>query len=363
MKTVGQNASFAHIKCRFVRHLQGFNMGQLLSIPHRQREGLCPVNGIRDLIQWRCGRDWSNEFLWGLGQGGGFAYLRFNVADPPRQVYTGIATPRQHRYLAELLCANFTEMENRAFNFAWGKAREAVDAGTPPVLGPLDMFHLPFYAGIYHQRHIPIHFVLLVGYDAETAYVHDTGQPNVQAIPLDELRLAWNVSVPGLGKRNRLAILNIPGDLPPTAVLIRQAVADQCRTMLHPPVSMVGIPAMEKVAREIARWPEELGEVAAAKCLRQVREYLNSPPDLEGTHLTAGRDLYITFLQQAREMAGLDFSEVIHWLCQSIDTIPELAEAICGNELEKAAASFNRMAEAEAEAYTVLSKIVGVEGL
>ena len=335
-------------------------MRQLLTIPHRRRLGMCPVNGIRDLVQWRSGRAWSNEFLWGLGQGGGFAYLRFNSADPPRQVYTGIATPRQHRYLAELLNADFTEIENRAFTFSWGKAREAVDAGTPPVLGPLDMFHLHFYEDIYHKRHIPIHYVLLVGYDDEKAYVHDTGKQEVQGISLNELRLAWDVNVPGLGKRNRLAILDVPQDLPPTDVLIRKSIADECQTMLHPPVSMVGIPAMKKVAREIPRWPEELGEDTAAKCLRQVREYLNSPPDLEGNHLTAGRDLYIAFLQEAGELAGLDFSEAISRLCESIEVIPELAEAIRRNDLEKAAVCFDRVAEVEAEAYSALSKIVGV---
>ena len=74
---------------------------------------------------------------------------------------------------------------------------------------------------------------------------------------------------------------------------------------------MVGIPAMKKIASKIAHWPEELGEDTADKCLRQVREYLNSPPDLEGNHLTAGRDRYITFLQEAEPMAGLDFSTVI----------------------------------------------------
>jgi len=39
-------------------------MGQRLTIPHRQSAGLCPVNGIRDLIDWRSGRDWSNEFVY-----------------------------------------------------------------------------------------------------------------------------------------------------------------------------------------------------------------------------------------------------------------------------------------------------------
>ena len=136
--------------------------------PHRRAHGMCPVNGIRDLIHWRAGRDWSNEFVYGLGQGGGFAYLRFKSADPPRQVYWGIAGPRQHKYLAELLDADYAEIENRSFKFSWKKAREAVDAGTPPVLGPLDMFYLHFYEGIYHQRHIPIHYELLVGYEDET---------------------------------------------------------------------------------------------------------------------------------------------------------------------------------------------------
>jgi hypothetical protein len=333
-------------------------MGQFWTIPHRPKAGMCPVNGIRDLVEWRSGRDWSNEFLWGLGLGGGFAYLRFNAADPPRQVYTGIATPRQHRYLAELLGADFTEIENRVLKFSWDKAREAVDAGTPPILGPLDMFYLPFYEGIYQQRHIPIHYLLLVGSEDEQVYVHDTGQEAVQVISLDELRLAWDVNVPGLGKRNRLVILDIPRDLPPAGSLIRKSIADECQMMLHPPVAMVGVPAMKKLAREIIHWPQELGEDRAAKCLRQVREYLNSPPDAEGNHLTAGRDLYITFLQEAGPMAGLDFSEASHWLCESMTAIPELAEAIGRYELMKAADCLEHVAAMETKAYTVLSQMV-----
>ena len=335
-------------------------MRQLLTIPHRQRPGLCPVNGIRDLIHWRSGRDWSNEFLWGLGQGAGFAYLRFDSADPPRQVYTGAATARQHRYLAGLLNANLTEVENRTFKFSFSKAREAVDAATPPVLGPIDMFHLHYYEDVYHKRHIPIHYVLLVGYDDENAYVHDTSKEDVQVISLEELQSAWDVNVPGLGKRNRLVVMEIPQELAPTEMLIRRSIADACQTMLRPPVSMVGIPAMRRVAREIIDWPEELGGDAAARCLRHVLEYLNSPPDPEGHHHTAGRDLYIAFLQEAEELTGLDLSAAIRWLRESMSTIPALAEAIRRDDLERAAICFGRMAEAETEAYSELSRIVGM---
>jgi hypothetical protein len=166
-------------------------MKKLISIPHRRAHGLCPVNGIRDLLQWRTGIDYSNEFLHGLGQGGGFAYLRFNFANPPRQIYWGTSSPRQHKYLAELFEAEYTEVENRSFNFAWSKAREAVDAKIPPIIGPLDMYHLHFYTGIYQQRHIPIHYLLLVGYDDQTAYVHDTDLREVQSVPLKDLERAW----------------------------------------------------------------------------------------------------------------------------------------------------------------------------
>jgi hypothetical protein len=338
-------------------------MKDVSRIPHRPAPGLCPVNGIRDLIQWRSGRDWSNQFLHGLGGGGGFAYLRFNAADPPRQVYWGVAGPRQHAYLADLLGAEYKAIENRTFKFSWRKAREALDAGIPPVLGPLDMFYLPFYPGIYRQRHIPIHYLLLVGYDEENVHVYDTGQEALQTLPREELQQAWDVNVPGLGKRNRLVILDIPPDPPPTELLIQRSVADQCRTMLRPPVSMLGVPAMKKLVREIARWPAELGKERAAASLRQVREYLNSPPDLAGDHLTAGRDLYVAFLDEAGPMAGLDFSGAADRLRTVIEIIPQLAETLRKGRLEEAGTLFGRIAQVEVEAYTELSAILALEDL
>jgi hypothetical protein len=167
------------------------------------------------------------------------------------------------------------------------------------------------------------------------------------------------VNVPGLGKRNRLVIFDLHENL----ALIRKSIADECRAMLCPPVSLVGISAVEKLAREIARWPEELGEVTAAACLRQVQEYLNSPPDLAGDHLTAGRDRYITFLQEAGAMAGLDFRDAMRRLRQSMAIIPLLAEAIRQGYLEAAAAHISRIAQEEGEAYRELSQVVGVTDL
>jgi hypothetical protein len=122
---------------------------------------------------------------------------------------------------------------------------------------------------------------------------------------------------------------------------------------------MLGIPAMEKVAREIANWPQELGGQAANKSLQQVREYLNSPPDIMGNHLTAGRDLYITFLEQAGPMAGMDFSAAIERFKRELEIIPMIANAIQQGDLARAANGFSTVAQLEKEAYSILLTSLG----
>lgn len=333
-------------------------MREVAGIPHRPAVGLCPVNGVRDLIQWRTGCDWSNEFVHGLAQGGGFAYLRVDRADPPRQVFWGNSPSRQHEYLAKLLGAELSVVEGRAWKTAWTRAREALDAGKPPVLGPMDMYYLHFYEGIYHRRHIPIHYELLVGHDDERATVLDTGCNDAQPIELEELQAAWDVNVPGMGKRNRLAVLAIPEAAPPVIDLVRQSVRDQSATMLRAPVSLLGIAAMKKLAAEIARWPDHVGAERAAACLRQVREYLSSPPDLEGSHLTAGRHIYIKFLEEAAGMTELDFSEGTARLRESMSIIPGIAVALRDGRLEEAGWLFGEVARVETEAWSALSLAV-----
>ena len=194
----------------------------------------------------------------------------------------------------------------------------------------------------------------MVGCDTQAVYVYDTDHRGRQSISLEELKLAWDVNIPGMGKRNRFVTLRIPDTLPSDEALIQRSIRDECKLMLEPPVSMLGIPAMEKAAREIASWPKELGKEKADRCLRQVREYLSSPPEILGSHLTAGRDVYITFLRQAEEMAGLNFGLAIDQLCDAMHLIPTIAEAIDLAELEKAAAGFAQVARLEKSAFSSL---------
>jgi len=121
---------------------------------------------------------------------------------------------------------------------------------------------------------------------------------------------------------------------------------------------MLGVPGIKKLAKEIRDWPEELGEPATTACLRQVCEYLNTPPDMAGDHLTATRDLYIAFLKEAGAMICLDFTKPIVLLNQSMENIPVLAHAIRRSALDEAGIQLEQIAEMERSAYTELSKII-----
>jgi hypothetical protein len=116
--------------------------------------------------------------------------------------------------------------------------------------------------------------------------------------------------------------------------------------------------ALEPERYDMKGWPRELGEKTAGACLRQVREYLNSPPDLEGDHLTAGRDLYVAFLEEAAAATGLDLSAAIGRLRGAMGVIPDLAGAIREKRLKDAAACFARIAADERVAYAALGELV-----
>ena len=71
--------------------------------------------------------------------------------------------------------------------------------------------------------------------------------------------------------------------------------------------------------------------------------------------------MYITFLEEAGAMAGLDLSQALDRLNAAMAVIPALAEAIQQNQLDEAAACFDQVAAQEAEAYASLAEIGGAE--
>ncbi len=232
-------------------------MKKILSLPHRVCESTCYINGLEDIMEWK-GVKYPDYLLSVLGGVGEFTYIKFKSANPPNMVYCG-ANPK---YLLDDLekIMDFKQeiLENKVFKNTFPKIKEFIDSGNPVMAGALDMYYLHYFKGIYLKQHIPIHYVLVIGYDDEKAevYVQDCTFPGVQSISYHEFEKSLNVNVPGMSKKNTIRNFVINGKPPSEFEIAKIGLNLRADKMLKPPVNLLGIPAMKKLAKEIFNWED-----------------------------------------------------------------------------------------------------------
>lgn len=228
-------------------------MKKLHTLPHRVCESTCYVNGLEDLLTWK-GADYTDYLLSVVGGMAGFTYLRFKRADPPCMVYWGANPQYLMKDLAQIIGFEETLIEGRSFKFTFPRLKDFIDQGRPVVAGALDMYYLQYYPKLYRKQHVPIHYVLVVGYDDEdrVVFVHDCSHRNVQKIPYDEFWKSLNVKVPGMSKRNTIRAFALPQRIPSEVEVAEKGFSYKAERFLNPPVRLFGIPAMRKLADEIS---------------------------------------------------------------------------------------------------------------
>ncbi len=233
-------------------------MKKILQLPHRVCQSTCYINGLEDIMEWK-GVKYPDYLLSILGGTGEFAYITFKSADPPNMVYCGANPKYLLDDLEKIMGFKQEILENRVFKNTLPEIKEFIDNGNPVVAGALDMYYLHYFEGIYLRQHIPIHYVLVVGYDDEKAelYVQDCTYPGVQSIPYLEFEKSLNVNVPGMSKKNTIRIFIINGKPPSEFEIAKIGLNLRSDRMLKPPVNLLGIPAMKKLAREIFKWEDK----------------------------------------------------------------------------------------------------------
>ena len=139
---------------------------KLIELPHKVCGVTCMINGLEDLYEKETGvrlPDWLLLDLSGLL---GFVYVKNKNVPTPRMVFWGAQVARrQYETLADVVGFTWDMVENRSFSYTLKRAKASIDQGTPALLGALDMYHLPYYEKFYHNFHVLIHHVLMVGYD------------------------------------------------------------------------------------------------------------------------------------------------------------------------------------------------------
>jgi hypothetical protein len=331
-------------------------MAKLIKIPHKVHESTCYVNGLFDILTYQ-GARYDYFLLPIIGGMASFAYLKFKMAKPPCMVYWGNNPKYLLKDLGEILGFTQTISEGKSFKNEFPKMKEHLENDEPVMVGALDMYYLHYYSELYEREHVPIHYVLMVGYDdnRQIVYAHDCSVDGVQEIPYVEFERALDVNVPGMSKKNTFRVFQLPKKMPTELEIADKGFTYKARRMLKPPVSMFGIPAMRKLAKEIAFWTNE-------DCFGHMVAYAGLTPPLIAEDLSHNDGLRF---EQARVFGDLgqryqrkEWSDASILFRKSGDLIVKL----CGRALEYdgrgCSAFLKEIADIEEEAYTALLKSV-----
>ncbi len=326
-------------------------MRKLNQLPHRVTESTCYINGLEDLIASK-GVEYPNFLLSVIGGMAGFTYLRFKRADPPCMVYWG-ANPRYLlKDLAEIIGFKQTVIEGKTFKNTFLKLKEFIDDGQSVMAGALDMYYLRYYPDLYKKLHVPIHYVLVVGYDDDdqTIFVHDCSHENVQRIQYEEFEKSLDVNVPGMSKRNTLRAFALPEKLPSELEVAKKGFSQKAQRFLKPPVKLFGIPAMRKLAKEIFEWDNK-------KCFEHMATYATTPPLLpttfENSHgMRFWQASVLNFLGNKYKIH--DWIEAANLFNKSGKEIMKLCEAALSQNKQEISGRLLSIAQIEEQAYSLL---------
>jgi hypothetical protein len=323
-------------------------------LPHRVCESTCYVNGLEDILAWK-GADYIDFLLSVVGGMAGFAYLRFKGADPPCMVYWGANPNYLMKDLARIVGFEETVIEWKTFKNTFPKLKEFVDNGQPVLAGALDMYYLHYYPDLYKKQHVPIHYILVVGYDDEeqVVFAHDCSHKNVQSISYEGFEKSLDSNVPGMSKKNTIRAFALPQKIPSEFEVAKKGFSYKAEKFLHPPVRIFGIPAMRKLAKEIFEWNN-------AKCFEHMVTYATTPPLLPRTFENSHgmRFWQADVLKTLGEKYNVSkWTEASKLFIQSGKLAIELCRAALKQDKQTVSSKLIEIADVEERAYSLLKDV------
>lgn len=317
-------------------------MKKIISIDHHACDYECMWNGIEDIFQQKSGQKVPDHFFFCLSGIGNFIYLKFSQGNLKRFAsWNDGRTKQMYKSVSDIIGLRYKHIEGRRFTYAMQKAKEQIDQGKPVVLGCLDMFYLQYYPKIYHKQHIPIHYVLMVGYDdeKECVYVFDCGLEEMQEISYELLEKAMDVEKTNLGEKNAICTIDFEDNLSRVIDIAKKGFYQKARTMLEPPIGHIGIPGMRKLAKEIGNWKAELTKAEYENALRNIVMHTGTVPappnrligiagDDNIMHMAAREKLARLFKQLGTDYGIEPWVEAAQFFLESGDLIESMTNGI-----------------------------------
>lgn len=235
--------------------------------------------------------DLSEPMLFGIGEGLGYIFWNMKVMDFP--FIGGRVKPD---LLTENLCRNLKltleRNETSSIKKAWEGVKSSIDRGTPVGL-KLDCYHLDYFT---NKIHFAGHYASIYGYDDHNAYLNDTNQQGRDTkTSLKSLELARNEKGP-MSSKKLAYIISRDGDLPELQLVVKQAINNNAKDFLNPPIKNIGYKGIIKTATEIKKWFRESNDIKG--------DFQTTSTLMEraGTGGSLFRNIYRDFLKESAEL-------------------------------------------------------------
>jgi hypothetical protein len=242
----------------------------------------------------------SEDMLLGLGNGVSFIYWHQKGTYPfmggrgnPKPSVEEIAARRT----GVVVEARTTSSARRAEK----TLLEALEAGQPLML-QVDMGFLPYFDFGGSDYHFGGHVVVACGYDPATRQVLIADRDKtLHPVSMEDLEKARGSTHKPFPPRHRWYTFDLSGKRQPRADEVRQAIAEQVKPMLEPPISNIGVKGMRKASKLIPRWPDSMDAEALRWTL--FNAYIFISP-VGGTGGGTFRYMFSRFLREAAGITG-----------------------------------------------------------
>lgn len=239
------------------------------------------------------GIELSEPMLFGLGEGLSFIIWNMKTMDFPfigGRIKPDLLTAN----IAKNLGLKLTVTQTSSTTKAWQHVKQLLDEGKAVGL-KLDCYHLEYFS---HPIHFAGHYVAILGYDAQNAFLVDTGQQGTEVTTsLQSLERARNEKGP-MSSRNLSYIIEQQGKLIPLEDAVIAAIRSNAKAYLNPPIKNLNYKGIEKASHEIIKWFDRSKDIKT--------EFATSAMIMEraGTGGALFRNLYRDFLKEAYELTG-----------------------------------------------------------
>lgn len=342
-------------------------MEKIIQMNHHVDDYECMWNGLEDIYLNQTHKQIPNGFFFSLAGFGSIIYLKNQKDYKVMPCLSDGRTKMMYKKMAPVIGFSYRNIENRTFSYTMKKARESIDLGNPVILGALDMMHLPYYPKFYHQESIPIHYVLMNGYDSEGVYIFDCGKKEQIKLSLSELEKSMAIQKTPLSGYNSIFLVQMKEPRSPLEIM-KTMMNNKAQDFLYPKMSFLGSKGLAKMALEFPNWENEMSKEEYDKCLTRFVTFLGTVPNIPNRLKGIDEKDFVVYKGERDRMAEVysffGYTEIASLFRESGEIISKMVSILVDylshkNDFRKEVPTFlNEILHLETEAYQKIKKVL-----